>query len=143
MARKDIYCQKPLSLTIAEGRAMSYAVSKHHVVFQTGSQQRSDHRFRRAGRAGAQRPDRRPEDGARGAAGRPHRLRQVRRPQEARAGSRPASSTTAGSAPRPRPLMPPRAATSTSAGFTTTPAARSPIGAAIIPTAPSGAWAPR
>src|SRR3954468_417751 len=47
-ARKDIYCQKPLSLTIAEGRAMSYAVGKHHVVFQTGSQQRSDHRFRRA-----------------------------------------------------------------------------------------------
>jgi predicted dehydrogenase len=47
-AGKDIYCQKPLSLTIAEGRAMSYAVNKHHVVFQTGSQQRSDHRFRRA-----------------------------------------------------------------------------------------------
>jgi predicted dehydrogenase len=47
-ARKDIYCQKPLSLTIAEGRAMSYAVNKSGVVFQTGSQQRSDHRFRRA-----------------------------------------------------------------------------------------------
>jgi predicted dehydrogenase len=47
-AGKDIYCQKPLSLTVAEGRAMSYAVSKCHVVFQTGSQQRSDHRFRRA-----------------------------------------------------------------------------------------------
>jgi predicted dehydrogenase len=47
-ARKDIYCQKPLSLTVAEGRAMSYAVSKSKVVFQTGSQQRSDARFRRA-----------------------------------------------------------------------------------------------
>jgi predicted dehydrogenase len=47
-AGKDIYCQKPLSLTINEGRAMSYAVRKHNVVFQTGSQQRSDHRFRRA-----------------------------------------------------------------------------------------------
>jgi predicted dehydrogenase len=47
-AGKDIYCQKPLSLTIAEGRAMSYAVSKSGVVFQTGSQQRSDRRFRRA-----------------------------------------------------------------------------------------------
>src|SRR5262245_55200022 len=47
-AGKDIYCQKPLALTIAEGRAMSYAVSKYKVVFQTGSQQRSDHHFRRA-----------------------------------------------------------------------------------------------
>ncbi|GAC1474742.1 MAG: Gfo/Idh/MocA family oxidoreductase [Isosphaeraceae bacterium] len=47
-AKKDIYCQKPLSLTIAEGRAMSYAVSKHGVVFQTGSQQRSDPLFRHA-----------------------------------------------------------------------------------------------
>jgi predicted dehydrogenase len=47
-ARKDIYCQKPLSLTVAEGRAMSYAVQKCQVVFQTGSQQRSDRRFRRA-----------------------------------------------------------------------------------------------
>jgi predicted dehydrogenase len=47
-AGKDIYCQKPLALTIAEGRAMSYAVSKSHVVFQTGSHQRSDPHFRRA-----------------------------------------------------------------------------------------------
>jgi predicted dehydrogenase len=47
-AKKDIYCQKPLALTITEGRAMSFAVSKHGVVFQTGSQQRSDPNFRRA-----------------------------------------------------------------------------------------------
>ena len=47
-AHKDIYCQKPLSLTIAEGRAMSDAVKKHKRVFQTGSQQRSDSNFRRA-----------------------------------------------------------------------------------------------
>jgi predicted dehydrogenase len=47
-AKKDIYCQKPLSLTIAEGRAMSNAVKKHERVFQTGSQQRSDSNFRRA-----------------------------------------------------------------------------------------------
>ncbi len=46
-AKKDIYCQKPLSLTIAEGRAMSNAVKKYDVVFQTGSQQRSDRNFRR------------------------------------------------------------------------------------------------
>jgi len=47
-AGKDIYCQKPLSLTIPEGRAMANAVKRYGVVFQTGSQQRSDHNFRRA-----------------------------------------------------------------------------------------------
>ncbi|MEM7373975.1 MAG: Gfo/Idh/MocA family oxidoreductase [Bacteroidota bacterium] len=46
-AGKDMYCQKPLSLTIAEGRAMSDAVHKYEVVFQTGSQQRSNRYFRR------------------------------------------------------------------------------------------------
>ncbi len=85
-AGKDIYCQKPLSLTIAEGRAMSYAVNKSGVVFQTGSQQRSDWRFRRAcelvrnGRIGKLKPVR--VGHARG----PDRLRQDGRPQEARAG---------------------------------------------------------
>ncbi|WZO98024.1 Gfo/Idh/MocA family oxidoreductase [Isosphaeraceae bacterium EP7] len=47
-AKKDVYCQKPLSLTIAEGRAMADAAKKHGVVFQTGSQQRSDPHFRKA-----------------------------------------------------------------------------------------------
>lgn len=47
-AGKDIYCQKPLSLTIVEGRKMSDAVKKYKRVFQTGSQQRSDPNFRRA-----------------------------------------------------------------------------------------------
>jgi len=47
-AGKDIYGEKPLSLTIAEGRAMSDAVHRYGRVFQTGSQQRSDHNFRRA-----------------------------------------------------------------------------------------------
>lgn len=47
VAGKDIYCQKPLSLTISEGRAMSNAVKKHQVVFQTGSQRRSSDSFRK------------------------------------------------------------------------------------------------
>ena len=45
-AGKDIYGEKPLSLTIAQGRAMSDAVRRHGRVFQTGSQQRSEERFR-------------------------------------------------------------------------------------------------
>jgi predicted dehydrogenase len=45
---KDVYCEKPLSLTIAEGRAMVEAARKYDRVFQTGSQQRSDDRFRLA-----------------------------------------------------------------------------------------------
>jgi predicted dehydrogenase len=41
-AGKDIYCEKPLSLTIAEGRAMVEAVRRYGVVFQTGSHHRSN-----------------------------------------------------------------------------------------------------
>ena len=44
--KKDIYCEKPLSLTIKEGRAMAKAVKKHDRVFQTGSMQRSWPEFR-------------------------------------------------------------------------------------------------
>ena len=47
-AGKDIYCEKPLSLTIAEGRAMVNAVRKYKKVFQTGSMQRSQQYFRDA-----------------------------------------------------------------------------------------------
>lgn len=46
-AGMDIFCQKPLSLTIPEGRAMSNAVDRYNVVFQTGSQRRSSDHFRK------------------------------------------------------------------------------------------------
>lgn len=47
-AKKDIYMQKPASLTISEGRAMSDAVRKSKQIFQVGSQQRSSPQFRYA-----------------------------------------------------------------------------------------------
>jgi predicted dehydrogenase len=45
-AGKDIYCEKPLSQTIEEARAMVSAVRRYGRVFQTGSMQRSDRHFR-------------------------------------------------------------------------------------------------
>jgi predicted dehydrogenase len=47
-AGKDVYCEKPLTLAIAEGPAMIAAARAHKRVVQTGSQQRSDATFRRA-----------------------------------------------------------------------------------------------
>src|SRR5207253_5970880 len=48
LAGKDIYVQKPLSMTIAEGRAVSDTVNAKGRIFQIGSQQRSTPQFRRA-----------------------------------------------------------------------------------------------
>ncbi len=45
-AGKDIFLQKPLTLAIEEGRVLSDTVRRYGRVFQTGSQQRSDQRFR-------------------------------------------------------------------------------------------------
>lgn len=45
---KDVYGEKPLTLTIDEGKHVVKAVRKHKTVFQTGTQQRSDARFRLA-----------------------------------------------------------------------------------------------
>src|SRR5690606_21373577 len=47
-AGKDIYLQKPASLTIAEGRALSNAVHRTGRILQIGSQNRSLPQFRYA-----------------------------------------------------------------------------------------------
>jgi hypothetical protein len=47
-AGKDIYAEKPLTLTIDEGKRLVKAVRKYKNVLQTGTQQRSDARFRLA-----------------------------------------------------------------------------------------------
>lgn len=40
-AGKDVYCEKPVSLTIQEGRAMAETFRRHGRIFQAGTQQRS------------------------------------------------------------------------------------------------------
>jgi predicted dehydrogenase len=45
-AGKDVYCEKPLTLTIAEGRTLVNEVRHYGRVLQTGSQQRSSDNFR-------------------------------------------------------------------------------------------------
>jgi len=47
-AKKHVYCEKPLSLTISEGRAMVDAARDNNIVLQTGSMQRSWSDFHRA-----------------------------------------------------------------------------------------------
>ena len=45
---KDVYCEKPLTNTIGEGRALADAVKKYNRVLQTGSQERSGNNARYA-----------------------------------------------------------------------------------------------
>lgn len=47
-AGKDVYCEKPLTLTIDEGKLLCEVVRRTGRVFQVGTWQRSDHRFRLA-----------------------------------------------------------------------------------------------
>lgn len=47
-AGKDVYCEKPLTLTIDEGKRMVEAARRYQRVVQTGSQQRSAGNFRLA-----------------------------------------------------------------------------------------------
>ncbi len=47
-AGKDVYCEKPLTLTVAEGRHIISAVNETKRVVQVGTWQRHDHNFRLA-----------------------------------------------------------------------------------------------
>ena len=47
-AGKDVYCEKPLSLFVREGRRMVAAARQHNRVVQTGCQQRSGDHYKQA-----------------------------------------------------------------------------------------------
>ena len=118
-AGKDVYVEKPLSLTIGEGRVMVNAARRYNRVVQMGTQQRSSNHFKSA-----------VDYVKSGALG---KIRVVKTwayqdwmgniapvPDSER---RPASTTTCGSARRRSGRSTRTASTSTSAGTTTTRAA--------------------
>ena len=45
---KDVYCEKPITHLFGEGQAVYKEAAKRKAIFQVGSQQRSDTRFRMA-----------------------------------------------------------------------------------------------
>jgi len=45
-AGKDMYCEKPLGVAVTESQAIRDAVRRYGRIFQTGTQQRSDRKFR-------------------------------------------------------------------------------------------------
>jgi predicted dehydrogenase len=46
--RKDVYFEKPVGMSVTEAKALRQAVNRSGIIFQFGTQQRSDQRFRLA-----------------------------------------------------------------------------------------------
>ena len=120
-AGKDVYCEKPLTLTIDESQMICKAVKASDRVFQVGTQQRSEFgsafleavAIARSGRLGKKLK-------AKASVGNGDHGRAVQRPR-----SRPRSWIgTSGWARPPRSPSVPSASAGTSAGGSTTPAAK-------------------
>ena len=137
-AGKDVYCEKPLTLTIDEGKKLGQVAKETGRVVQVGTQQRSDHNrvfllavaMVRAGRIGKIRKVTAAIGG--GPTGGPFPV--AKPPAELELGhvAGPGAEGRLSGASLPR---------ATSAGGTNTPAASSPTGARTTSTSASGASA--
>ena len=136
---KDVYVEKPMTLTIEEGKAMRSAAERYGRIVQVGSQQRSNGSFRKAA-----------ELVLNGYIGKVDtivcRLGEFPPPPSSRnSPSRRPSTTTAGSAPRlgsPTTPSGSRATTAAAgAGSGNTAPAKTATGARTISTSCNGRWA--
>ena len=76
-AGKDIYCEKPVTLTIAEGRALVETCRRFGTIYQAGTQRRSTASYRFARGDGSPGQDRQAADGGNaGLGGAGHRARE-------------------------------------------------------------------
>ncbi len=154
LAGKDVYCEKPLTLTIDEGKLIEKIVKQTGRVFQVGTMQRteSDQRFLQAIALVRRWPHRHGEE-----SDLRHRCDGSRRRSFPRRRFRRDWIGTSGSGRRPRFRIAPcrsfdkataaacrssATATTRSATGTSTPAASSPTGAPITWTSPAGPSAP-